>query len=91
MDVKTARTRTVEGHVLPAPGTWKIDPSHSEIQFFVRHMMIAKVRGRFREFDGDHFYLKDHAAGLLDEIRADLDLRPSAPTNRQLPTQGVSR
>ena len=52
MDVKTARTRTVEGHVLPAPGTWKIDPSHSEIQFFVRHMMIAKVRGRFREFDG---------------------------------------
>jgi polyisoprenoid-binding protein YceI len=52
MDVKTARTRTVEGHELPAPGTWKIDPSHSEVQFFVRHMMIAKVRGRFREFEG---------------------------------------
>ncbi|MEV4227213.1 thioesterase domain-containing protein, partial [Streptomyces bobili] len=46
---------------------------------------------RFREFDGDHFYLKDHAVGLLDEIRADLDLWPSAPTNRQLPTEGVSR
>jgi surfactin synthase thioesterase subunit len=46
---------------------------------------------RFREFDGDHFYLKDQAAGLLDEIRADLALRPSAPMNRQLPTAGVSR
>ncbi|MFH9857954.1 thioesterase II family protein [Streptomyces sp. NPDC017202] len=46
---------------------------------------------RFREFDGDHFYLKDQEAGLLDEIRADLSLRPSPPLNRQLPTAGVPR
>ena len=52
MDVKTAWTRIVDDRELPLPGTWKIDPSHSEIQFFVRHMMIAKVRGRFREFEG---------------------------------------
>lgn len=29
-----------------------IDPSHSEVEFMVRHMMISKVRGRFRQFDG---------------------------------------
>jgi polyisoprenoid-binding protein YceI len=52
MDVKSAGARIVEGREAPLPGTWKIDPSHSEIQFFVRHMMIAKVRGRFREFEG---------------------------------------
>ena len=52
MDVKTAGTRIVGGREVPPSGTWKIDPSHSEIQFFVRHMMIAKVRGRFREFEG---------------------------------------
>jgi polyisoprenoid-binding protein YceI len=52
MDVRTAGTRIVDGREAPPPGTWKIDPSHSEIQFFVRHMMIAKVRGRFREFEG---------------------------------------
>ncbi len=52
MDVKTAGTRIVDGREVPPSGTWKIDPSHSEIQFFVRHMMIAKVRGRFREFEG---------------------------------------
>jgi polyisoprenoid-binding protein YceI len=30
---------------------WKIDPSHSEIQFKVKHLMITTVTGHFREFD----------------------------------------
>lgn len=29
------------------PGTWILDPSHSEVTFSVRHMMISKVRGAF--------------------------------------------
>ncbi len=28
-------------------GTWNVDPSHSEIGFVVRHMMVSKVKGRF--------------------------------------------
>ncbi|MFC4139050.1 MULTISPECIES: YceI family protein [unclassified Microbacterium] len=28
-------------------GTWTLDPSHSEVTFSVRHMMISKVRGSF--------------------------------------------
>ncbi|WP_460799470.1 YceI family protein [Microbacterium sp. GXF0217] len=28
-------------------GTWALDPSHSEVTFSVRHMMISKVRGTF--------------------------------------------
>jgi polyisoprenoid-binding protein YceI len=48
----TARTRTVESRELPAPGRWLIDSSHSDIQVIARHMMISKVRGRFREFSG---------------------------------------
>jgi polyisoprenoid-binding protein YceI len=28
-------------------GTWALDPSHSEVTFTVRHMMISKVRGTF--------------------------------------------
>lgn len=32
-------------------GTWKIDPSHSEIGFSVRHLAISKVRGQFETFD----------------------------------------
>src|SRR3989337_448734 len=31
--------------------TWKIDPSHSEVQFKVRHLMVTNVTGYFRQFD----------------------------------------
>lgn len=30
---------------------WIIDPSHSEIAFKVKHLMITNVKGVFREFD----------------------------------------
>lgn len=30
---------------------WVLDPAHSEIQFKVRHMMIANVKGEFRNFN----------------------------------------
>jgi polyisoprenoid-binding protein YceI len=33
--------------------TWKIDPSHSEIQFKVKHMIISTVTGEFDKFDAE--------------------------------------
>ncbi|MFO7614052.1 MAG: YceI family protein [Bacteroidales bacterium] len=30
---------------------WVLDPSHSEILFKVKHMMIANVKGEFRKFE----------------------------------------
>lgn len=30
---------------------WSIDPTHSEIQFKVKHLMITTVTGHFRKFD----------------------------------------
>src|SRR5437867_4181919 len=44
--------RTLDGVEIPAPGTWAIDPSHSSVGFTVRHLMVAKVHGRFGEFSG---------------------------------------
>jgi polyisoprenoid-binding protein YceI len=32
---------------------WSIDPSHTEIAFAVRHMMISTVRGKFSKVEGD--------------------------------------
>lgn len=32
--------------------TWKIDATHSEINFKVKHMMISTVTGSFENFDG---------------------------------------
>ena len=46
-----AMTRTAD--VLPGitPGTWTIDPAHSEVTFSVRHLAISKVKGSFETFD----------------------------------------
>jgi polyisoprenoid-binding protein YceI len=33
--------------------TWKIDKSHSTVEFVVKHMMVSRVRGRFAEFEGE--------------------------------------
>jgi polyisoprenoid-binding protein YceI len=33
-------------------GTWKVDPAHSNIEFSVKHLGIATVRGKFNEFEG---------------------------------------
>ncbi len=32
--------------------TWSIDPAHTEVGFEVKHMMFAKVRGRFTDLEG---------------------------------------
>ena len=33
-------------------GTWTVDPSHSSVEFRVKHLGISTVRGSFREFEG---------------------------------------
>jgi polyisoprenoid-binding protein YceI len=33
-------------------GTWNIDPSHSSVEFTVRHTGIATVRGQAKKFEG---------------------------------------
>ena len=32
------------------PGTWTVDPAHSEVGFIARHLMVSKVRGQFKDF-----------------------------------------
>ena len=33
--------------------TWKLDPTHSELTFKVKHMMISYVKGEFTNFDAE--------------------------------------
>ncbi|MDY0912394.1 YceI family protein [Rathayibacter festucae] len=40
-------TTTIPGY---RAGTWVIDPTHSEVGFSVRHLMISKVKGKFERF-----------------------------------------
>lgn len=46
---------------------WTIDPSHSEIGFSVRHLMISTVRGHFENFSGTaEFDPNDIEAGSIE-------------------------
>jgi polyisoprenoid-binding protein YceI len=45
----TTEVAKIDGYVA---GTWVIDPVHSQVEFTVRHLGVAKVRGRFDAFEG---------------------------------------
>jgi len=47
-----ATARKLQGVELPGPGVWEIDAAHSGVGFVARHLMVAKVRGRFAKFSG---------------------------------------
>lgn len=44
--------RTVQDVTVPEVGTYEIDGAHSVVEFVVRHLGLAKVRGRFNDFGG---------------------------------------
>ncbi|MCA1831633.1 MAG: YceI family protein [Actinomycetota bacterium] len=48
----TQAPRTLDGIEIPAQGTWKFDQTHTHFGFVARHLMVTKVRGSFKEFDG---------------------------------------
>jgi polyisoprenoid-binding protein YceI len=51
----TTAVSTPTGTAIPGyvPGRWTIDPVHSDVSFTARHMMVSKVRGHFRDFEGE--------------------------------------
>ena len=65
-------TRVVEGRTVPAVGAWSIDKSHSNVEFVVRHLMVAKVRGRFSDYDAT-ITIADRPEDSHVEVTIDLD------------------
>jgi polyisoprenoid-binding protein YceI len=65
MATEAPSSRVVAGKELPPPGSWRIDTSHSEVSFIARHMMISKVRGRFRDFSGTIYIGEDPEASWV--------------------------
>jgi len=65
-------------------GHWVIDRAHSELGFSIRHMMIATVHGRFKEFEG---YIDfdpadpSAASGEIDIKVASIDTREEGRNN----------
>lgn len=45
-------TRKWQGTQFPAAGIWALDVTHTAVEFEAKHLMIAKVKGRFAQFEG---------------------------------------
>ena len=67
----TAPTRIVDGAEVPLAGQYVVDPSHSEVAFVARHLVVAKTRGTFGSFTGEVEIGEDPTQSSL---RAEVDL-----------------
>ena len=47
---------------------WAIDPAHSTVEFTVRHMMIARVRGRFAGLEATVIEAVDPMASRVEAV-----------------------
>ncbi len=68
------------GVAAPAATTWKIDASHSHVEFAVKHLMISTVKGRFTEVEGDIVIDEANPASSRVEVKipaASIDTRES--------------
>jgi len=73
----TTAIETVPGYLA---GTWAIDPVHTDVGFVVRHMVVAKVRGRFTKFEGQIVTGKNPADS---SVTATIDLTSIDTGNQQ--------
>jgi polyisoprenoid-binding protein YceI len=51
-------------------GTWTVDPSHSSVEFQVKHLGIATVKGFFSEFEGRLEVSADGTIGAGGSVEA---------------------
>ena len=63
----------------PATTTWTIDPSHSEVGFAVKHLMISTVRGRFAGVTGSIAF----AEGDFSQASADVTIDAASIDTRE--------
>lgn len=48
--------------------TWRLDPTHSSVEFSVKHMMMTTVRGRFKEMSATLTADEDRPEGCCVEV-----------------------
>ncbi|REG94414.1 YceI family protein [Algoriphagus antarcticus] len=59
---------------------WIIDPTHSEVSFKVKHLVISTVTGQFKEFEGNAESTSDDFVGATVSFTADIN---SIDTNQK--------
>jgi polyisoprenoid-binding protein YceI len=51
--------------------TWVLDPTHSSVEFSVKHMMMTTVRGRFKTISATLTADEEHPEGCCVEVEID--------------------
>lgn len=62
--------------------TWSFDPSHSSVNFSVRHIMISKVRGSFKKWSGTFDYNESDPTQSRIEVHIDASSIDTAEERR---------
>ena len=57
---------TIQGELALVPGRWTLDRSHSSLVFSIRHLGLARVHGRFDDFDATLEIAPDLAASRVE-------------------------
>jgi polyisoprenoid-binding protein YceI len=61
-------TETTMRTKAPAPGTYHLDPAHSDLTIVARHLMVSKVRGTFRDMSGTIEVSEDPAESTAEIV-----------------------
>lgn len=57
---------------MSGPSSWKIDGSHANVEFAVRHLMVSTVRGRFGTVEGTLVLDREHPANSHVDVSIDV-------------------
>lgn len=79
----TTLTRTIDGVEVPETGVYALDKAHTVVGFVVRHMMVSKVRGSFKDFEGTVTVADDVTASSVEAViqMASIDTREDTRDN----------
>lgn len=69
-ETSTSATPGSAGTLPLAAGQWTLDPLHSQVSFTIRHLGLAKVRGRFNAFEASLDVGDSHEESYVQAIIA---------------------
>ncbi|GAB4058679.1 YceI family protein [Catellatospora paridis] len=64
----TLSARTWNGLTIPTAGTYAIDPAHTRVGFVIKHMVVSKVRGSFKDVAGEIVIAEDPLASSVNAV-----------------------
>jgi polyisoprenoid-binding protein YceI len=74
---QTMTSTTISAPAAGASTTWQLDPAHTNVEFSVKHLMLARVKGRFTGVAGTVMLAAEPTASTVEVVidAASIDTR----------------